>query len=95
MVQVGADRYAVLFSVRNAGSQRMEYRLIDSTGAVLASTSFPRVFFCAISDPILVGGRVYWVGFEPSAFSWGVPRYIFGIDVSDPAAPALLSGATP
>jgi len=95
VVQVGTDRYAVLFSVRNdSGGHRMEYRLIDSAGDVLASTSFPGVFFCAISDPILVRGKVYWVGFEANA--WGnVPRYIFGIDVSDPARPALLSDAAP
>lgn len=94
VVQVGADRYAVLFSVRNdSGGQRMEYRLIDSAGDVLARTSFPRVFFCGISDPIRVGDRVYWVGFEPSASGYDVPRHIFGIDVSDPAAPALLSSA--
>jgi len=45
VVQVAPDRYAVLFSVRNDSGYRMEYRLIDSAGAVLTSASFPGVFF--------------------------------------------------
>jgi len=95
VVQVGPDRYAVLFSVHSHGSYRMEYRLIDSAGTVLASTSFPGVFFCAVSDPILIGGKVYWVGIEPDSWTPPVPDYLFGIDVSDPVTPTLLSRTAP
>jgi hypothetical protein len=95
VVRVGPDRYALLFSVRNDSGYRMEYRLIDSTGTVLASTSFPGVFFCTVSEPILIGGRLYWVGIEPDSWSPPVPDYLFGIDVSDPTAPSLLSRTAP
>ena len=94
-MRVGADRYAVLFSVHNDSGYRMEYRLIDSAGTVLASTSFPGVFFCAVSNPILIGGKVYWVGIEPGSWSPPVPAYFFGIDVSDPTTPSLLSPTAP
>ena len=47
VVQVGPDRYAVLFSVKHGSGYRMEYRLLDSAGTVLASASFPGVLFCA------------------------------------------------
>jgi IPT/TIG domain len=95
IVQVGSDRYAVLFSLQSHGSYRMEYRLIDSAGTVLASTSFSGVFFCAISDPILIGGKVYWVGIEPHPMADRVPNHLFGIDVSDPATPSLLYPTAP
>jgi hypothetical protein len=88
VVQVGPDRYAVLFSVRDGTSDRLEYRLIDSNGTVLASASFPSVLFYASSDPILIGSRVYWVGTDTSSQS--KPVYLFGINVADPAAPSLL-----
>jgi len=95
VVQVGPDRYAVLFSVHSHGSYRMEYRLIDSAGTVLASRSFSGVFFCAISDPILIGGKVYWVGIEPNPRTAHVPDYLFGIDVSYPKTPSPLGRTAP
>ena len=91
VVQVGPDRFAVLFSVRGDSGYRMEYRLIDSAGAVLASASFPGAFFCAASDPILIGGKAYWAGIAPDSWPPPVPAYLFGIDVSDPAAPFLFT----
>ena len=102
VVQVGLGRYAILFSVQNDSGYRMEYRLIDSAGTVLASASFPGAFFCSVSQPILIGGRLYWAGIEPIDWnSWNnpgnapVPDYLFGIDVSDPTRPALLNSTAP
>ena len=100
---MATNSYAVLFTVSSRvttqngyhSSYRMEYRLIDSAGTMLASTSFPGVFFCALSDPILIGGKVYWVGIEPDRQTTYAPDYLFGIDVSDPTTPSLLTGAAP
>jgi hypothetical protein len=96
VVQVGLDRYAVLFSIENDSGYSMEYRLINSAGTVLASASFPGAFFCADSDPMLIGSKVYWVGIEPiDPNSWNplAPDYLFGLDVSNPTTPSLLSRA--
>ena len=90
-VDVAPDRYAVLFSVAAGRGYRMEYRLIDSSGTLLASASFPDAFFYAISDPILMGDRLYWIGGEPYAGSSSA--YLFGLDLSNPAAPSLLGSA--
>jgi hypothetical protein len=87
-VQVGDDRYAVLFGVRHGRHYQLEYRLIDSAGEVLASASFPDVFYSTICDPALVGQTVYWVGDEPDA-AGSAHAYLFGLDVTDPAAPVL------
>lgn len=87
-VQVGDDRYAVLFGVRQGQHYHLEYRLIDSTGAVLASASFPNVFYASISDPVLVGQTIYWVGNVPGSGA-STRAYLYGLDVTDPAAPAL------
>ncbi|HTX68417.1 MAG TPA: hypothetical protein VMH50_04650 [Thermoleophilia bacterium] len=89
IVRVGRDKYAVLFSVQNGGAHSLVYRLVNSAGAVLARKSFSRAFFCASSDPILVGSKVYWTGISPS----GAPsatRYLFGLNVSNPKRPSLL-----
>lgn len=87
VVQVGVDRFVVLFGARNAAGDRLEYRLIDSAGTELTSASFPGVRFYASSDPILVGSRILWVGSAPG--SWPPPAYLYGINVDDPATPSL------
>jgi hypothetical protein len=94
VVQVGPNRHAVLFSVQNASGYRMEYRLIDSAGTVLASKSFPGVFFGAESDPIMIGNTVYWAGVAPDSWDSSGPSYLFGIDVSDPTTPILNPSVT-
>jgi hypothetical protein len=91
-VQVGPDRYAVLFSVHHLSGYRMEYRLIDSAATVLASASFPGMVFPANSDPILIGGNVYWVGFPSTGQEFA---YLFAINVSNPAKPSLIAGQGP
>jgi len=92
VVQVGVDRYAVLFSVQNESGYRTEYRLIDSAGTVLASGFFPGMFFCSVSQPILIGGKLYWAGTEPNdPNSWNSspPSYLFRLDVKlFPPSPA-------
>lgn len=92
-VQVGPDKYAILFSVLNGAGYRMEYRLIDSAGTVLGSASFPGAFFCAASNPILLGDKLHWLGIEPDSWPGPVPAHLYGMDVSDPMRPSLLVGA--
>lgn len=88
-VQVGEDRYAVLVGVQDGPHYRLEYRLIDSAGDVLASTSFPDVFYATICEPIVVGETIYWVGDEPTSSTSKTSAYLFGVDVSDPTTPVL------
>lgn len=87
VVQIGVDRYAVLFSVCRDDHCNLQYRLIDSAGAVLARASVPGVMFPASSDPILIGRGVYWVGGR-SAYESG-PERLFALNVADPTRPAL------
>lgn len=87
-VQVGTDRYAVLYGVSSATSYQLVYQLFDSSGAVLASTTFPGVFYSTICDPVLIGHTAYWVGDEPGAGD-NAPGYLYGLDVSDPSHPVL------
>lgn len=94
VVQVASDRWAVLFDVRNGATHRLEYRLLDSAGTVLASATFAGVFHASIGDPLLIGTDLYWVGIEEGA-SNPAPAYLFGLDVADPHAPTLLSSAPP
>jgi|GEM_PF-3528847 len=94
VVQVASDRWAVLFDVRDGATHRLEYRLLDSAGTVLASATFPGVFHTSIADPVLIGSDLYWVGIEEGA-SHPAPAYLFGLRVSNPTAPLLLSAARP
>ena len=94
VVQVGPDRYAVLFSVQNGSGYRMEYRLIDSAGTVLATASFPGLLFCAISAPIVIDSKVYWAGIDPTSQDNSPPEFLFALDVSNPTSPTLLGGSS-
>ena len=87
VVPIGADRYAVLFSVEGKGGYSMKYRLIDSAGSVLARGSFGGMYFCAASDPILIDSKIYWVGIGAAA---STSDYLFALNVSSPTAPRLV-----
>jgi len=93
VVQVAQDRYAVLFSVRHGSGYPtgLEYRLLDSAGAVLARASFPGMPFSSSSDPILIGHSVYWVDIDPHSSHYPAPKYLFGLGLADPARPTLLA----
>ena len=87
--QVGDDRYAVLFQVHSPTTESLEYRLIDSAGSILASASFPRVPYSTISQPLLVGTTLYWEGASVSDGDTPQTLYLYGLDVTDPAAPHM------
>lgn len=89
-VEVGPDEYAVLFSVQNGNDYSMRYVLINSAGALLASASFPGILFCAISDPIRVGGNIFWVGIDSAGADNQTPAYLFGLHIANPTDPVLL-----
>ena len=92
IAKLSADRFAVLFGVRTGAGDTTEYRLLDSSGAVLGSASFAGLPFQPLSEPMVSGSRLFWEG----AHQWqddGVRRgghFLFGLDVSNPAAPQLL-----
>lgn len=85
-VQLAPDRFAVIFSVLRRGAYRLEYRLIDSAGQMLAHATFPRVEIESPSDPLLFKGKLYWL----SRTSQNASVYLYGLDVNDPAKPSLL-----
>ena len=103
VVKVGTDRFAVLFTVRTirrdgylvvTEGYRMEYRLINSAGTVLKAETFENASFTPGSEPILHDGTIYWAGIEPKTYDFS-SGYLFGMDVSDPWSPSLLSPAGP
>jgi len=84
-VQVGTDRWAVLFNVVAGSENRTEYRLLDSGGTVLATSTFPGAFFATGSQPIKLGDAVYWLGPTESDAA-----HLFALDVTDAARPVRL-----
>lgn len=94
VVPVGANRYALLFSSlpREGGQWRTHYRLLDATGEVLASTSFPGLRFPSVSDPVRVRHKIYWADNGPQFEDWSEHTFLYGIDVSDPFTPVQLTG---
>ncbi len=94
IVRVGADRFVMLFTVQEASRKRLEYRLVDASGGVLASRTWTGKRFDSISDPALVGDTVYWVGLgsEAQSGTYRATAYLSGVNVSDPTAPQLLVG---
>ena len=93
ITKVGADRFALLFSIRTGASYSMEYRLLDSAGETLASTSWPNAYFSPVSDPILAGSRLLWSGLDASSdpsTDDQADSFLFGLDLADPTAPVRL-----
>jgi hypothetical protein len=93
LIQVGAGRYVLLFSVYNGAAYQMNYRLVDTAGTVLASKSWDSAFFNPVSDPILIGSKLYWVGYESQdrfVDYLAADTYLFVLDLADPAAPRML-----
>ena len=84
IVQVAPDRFAVLFT-NKAGGQFLDYVLMDSSGTVVARTSFEDAQFLAGTDPVLVGNRILWAG------QVGGTGYVYGLDVTDPTHPELIT----
>jgi hypothetical protein len=97
IVQVGADRFVLLFTVRSPGERRMEYRLVDGSGQVLAAKSWTGAWFDPVSDPIVVDNVVRWVGLRSDAGQLAdeVVGYLCGLDIADPQSPRLLVGDFP
>lgn len=91
MVKLSDDRFVVLFTVVENGKARLEYRLVNSSGTVLASKSFAGVNFASGTQPLVQDGFLLWVGPAPSAYSWLRPseRYLYELNIKDAAKPAL------
>ena len=90
-VQIGDDQFAVLYGLHSGALYGLQYDLIDSSGSVRASALFPNVFHASVSDPLVIGHTIYWIGNLPTA-SYGVTTsagYLFGLNVADPTKPTL------
>jgi hypothetical protein len=90
VVPVGTDLFAVLFTVTNGSAQSLNYRLIDSTGAVKATASWPSKSFFAGGQPVPIGGQLYWIGAKPATTSGRSVAWLYGMDVSTPTKPVLI-----
>ncbi len=94
LVKISANRFVVLFSVVDGSATRLEYRLLDETGAVLAEASWPATRFGSASQPVLWDTSLVWSDTGPLGDSTErTPTYLYGLDVTDPADPVKL-GAT-
>lgn len=91
LVTLGPDRYVLLFDVLRGDVHRTEYRLVNSSGTVLGSATFPGVFFSAGAVPAVVGSRLLWVGGAADQNA-DASAFLFGLDVSAPKSPKLLAG---
>jgi hypothetical protein len=88
VVRVDTDRFAVLFGVQGGGHSRLEYRLMTSSGKVLARETFPAVFYASINAPVHHGDDIYWVGTNPDDDS---DAYVYKLNITDPAAPKIIA----
>lgn len=97
LVPIDANRFALLFTIteRIPGPNRrsMEYRLVDSSGAVLAAKTWPDRAFYPASDPIRLGNRLVWAqGSDTDGFASAGRGYLYALDVTDPANPQVPAG---
>lgn len=94
IVQVAADRYAVLLDIVASGRHRLMYLLFDSAGKKLATRVLAGAEFSATDDPVLIGDRLYWVGERTKLGTYrgggDTVGYVYGLDLADIASPRLL-----
>jgi hypothetical protein len=88
IVTVAPDRHVVLFTVTDGSTTRVEYRLLDGSGAVLASTTISGTRFAPIGEPVLIDHTIYWVG-RRSGFAATAETFLFALDVTTPSAPVV------
>jgi hypothetical protein len=86
LVKLSDNRFAVLYDVADAGSHTLNYKLIDSTGAVLASQSWPGEYFGSDSQPVLIGSSLWWAD-VPGETS--TTPYLYALNVAKPTAPRV------
>ncbi len=101
LTPLGDGTFALLYSVNSLdhGSVSMHYRRVDEDGQTLTEKVWIDRELGATSTPVKVGNRLYWVGAgcaagEVPAFSSNCSgAYVFGLDLTDPAAPVALGHA--
>ncbi len=79
--------FAVVWDEWHEKHVTMQYRLVDDTGTVLAQKQWSGHSFAAVSQPVLAGHRILWVG---SSTTPGSRNYLRGINVRNPADPVLI-----
>lgn len=89
LVQVGTDSFAILFSERLGMTRLLQYRLVNSAGAILATKTWRNVNFSPMGQPTVLANRIFWVGAKGET-SRGA-GYLYGLSVTNPAKPTLLS----
>ncbi|NLW78070.1 MAG: hypothetical protein GXY32_01485 [Ruminococcaceae bacterium] len=90
MVKLGEDRFAILFTVTENDATRLEYRLADSSGNVLASKSFAGVALPTGSQPLVYNNTLVWVGSGYNAYgSANDDRFLYELNMADAASPVL------
>ncbi len=90
--------FALLYSVNSLShaSVSLHYRHLDEDGQTLTEKVWTDRELAATSAPVQVDDRLYWVGAGcaagevPAFTSHCSGAYVFGLDISDPAAPAAL-----
>ena len=92
---VNLSQFVVLFSVEDTvkKTKSLEYRLVDTSGTVVWSASFPGVVFLPSAPPRLAGNILTWVG-DAATSPRGDSR-LYAINVANPKAPAIQKLATP
>ena len=94
MARVSPEQFVVLFGVRASGKDRLEYRLVDSTGRMLASESWKNVRYEPACDPVFIKGSLLWVQRGARGVT-GKARYVIGLNVEIPRLPKPLVGGIP
>lgn len=80
LVKVSESRFVLLFDVTDGVDHTLNYRLVDNQGNVLAEKSWPNTIYNPISEPILIGSRLYWAGYGNADFPSMSPLYLYALD---------------
>jgi hypothetical protein len=94
LVPLGNDRFAVLFTTKLGTTTRIQYRVVDEAGDVLATQTWNGRQFSALGPPVAIGSKLFWVGYAHSdaGRSRGGGHYLYALGIANALRPRLITG---
>ena len=79
MVKLSDTRFAVMYSITQGNTKKMQYVVVSDTGKKICAKTYADLSFSASSQPILSKGKIVWMETSYSADYNGTRTRLFSI----------------
>jgi len=91
LLKLADDRFAVLYQVTIDGRRDLVYRYLAADGSTLATKTWVGRSFPLVGQPVVIGTKAFFATSFPDGSADGASMFLFGLNLTNPAAPTLLS----